>query len=111
MKLKVNLFREKNIPIGIITNGGGERELNRAAYISKVLCLDKKYSLNESEVFLCHSPMKELRDTYKDKLILVSGVGEVEKVMMHYGFKDFITTEEYCVHFPVLISQFFHEKE
>jgi len=60
---------------------------------------------------MCHSPMKSLQEKYKNKLILVSGVGEIENVMIHYGFKNFITTEEYCVHFPELLSTFFHEKE
>lgn len=105
------MFRNKNIPIGIITNGGGETEFKRAAYISKILGLDQKYNLDESEVFMCHSPMKSLKEKYKDKLILVSGVGEIENVMIHYGFKKFMTTEEYCVHFPELLSPFFHEKE
>jgi hypothetical protein len=55
--------------------------------------------------------MKGLKHLYQDQLILVSGIGEIEKVMFHYGFKNFISTEEYCIHFPELLSHFFQEKE
>lgn len=58
---------------------------------------------------MCHSPMKVLREKYQEKLILVSGVGEIDKVMEHYGFKNFISTQEYCTHFPQLLSPFLHE--
>lgn len=53
--------------------------------------------------------MKVLREKYQEKLILVSGVGEIDKVMEHYGFKNFISTQEYCTHFPQLLSPFLHE--
>lgn len=60
---------------------------------------------------MCHTPMKALKDKFEDQLVIISGVGEITNVMENYGFKKFLTTEEYCVHFPQLLSHFFHEKE
>lgn len=51
--------------------------------------------IKENEVNLCHSPLKELVKSHKDKLVLATGVGKTEKILLNYGFTKFLTIQEY----------------
>ena len=99
------------MPIGIITNGGGETETSRSKALNKILNLDSKdIELKPEEVFLCHSPMKPVLKTYKDKTIIISGTGNVKSVMEEYNHKKYLTTEEYAILFPEMFCHFFIEE-
>jgi len=45
-------------------------------------------------MILCHTPIKELRQEYEDKYILVSGVGNILDICRSYGFKKAIHIDE-----------------
>ena len=88
-------LRERGIPLSLITNNGGELESSRANKISKILDLEENYKFTENEVFMCHTPMKELVSKFKDKLILISGVNKIEGLIQRYGFNKYMTVLEY----------------
>lgn len=102
--------RNKNIPIAIITNSGGETESTKARKLSNILELnDPDYSIKEEEIFLCHSAMKVLKDEYLEKTVLITGIGDIKTIMKEYGFRKFLTVEEYSIIFPQVFSEFLVE--
>ena len=60
---------------------------------------------------MVHTPMKLLKEKFEDKLVLIAGLGDMTEVITHYGFKNFITVEEYNCHFPEIYSFFLVEKK
>lgn len=108
LRLVSILCRQKNVPFAIVTNGGGETETVRADKISKVLNLDSKnIAITGDQTFLCHSPMKSLKQRFGGKPILVSGTGDLDSVMTEYGFEKYITSFEYAMLFPHIFPHFF----
>ena len=103
-------LRQHKIPLSILTNGGGDTEQARALQYSKLLNLPSQYRLKPSEIILCHSPMKDALLKYKQRnqLLLVSGTGKINKVLLNYGFRNFITTEEYTHMFPEMFPFFYN---
>ena len=99
-------LRKYKIPIAILTNGGGETEQQRARKLSKILKLSPKEKILPEEVILCHSPMKEALKQYSKGLMLISGTGKINEVMLNYGFKNYITTQEYSTMFPEMFPFF-----
>ncbi len=98
-------LREKNVPLAIITNGGGETESHRAEVISKILGLDgKDLKLKGEEVFLCHSPMRPVIAENKTNKLLMAGIGDTDLIMKEYDCNNYITVEEYLLIFPHLFS-------
>ena len=97
-KESVKLIRDKDIPFLLITNAGGDLECNRSKYISKILNIqdDEKYRIKPHEIILCHSPMRNLYNMYKDKLLLINGVDRYEEVIVNYGFTNYMTVNEYA---------------
>ena len=89
-------LKDKGIPVSLITNDGGELESIRANKISNILKLEGQYKFIEKEMFMCHSPMKKLIQNYKNKLILISGVNTIAAVIENYGFKHYMTINEYA---------------
>ena len=55
--------------------------------------------------------MKLLKDKFEDKLVLITGLGEITDVMTSYGFKNFITLDEYNSHFPEIYPFFLKERK
>jgi len=94
----IKFIRDKNIPLLLITNAGGNLESVHASYINSILNFqnDEKYKIKDNEIILCHSPMRSLYNKYKDKLILISGIYNYEDVIKQYGFNNFITVNEYA---------------
>ena len=54
--------------------------------------------------------MRLLKEKFEDKLVIITGLGDMTGVMTHYGFKNFLTTEEYVCHFPELYPFFLKER-
>lgn len=103
-------LRDNNVPLAIITNGGGETEKIRAEKISSLLKLQGQlYSIKPNEVVLCHSPMKDALKKYSEqnRLILILGTGSIKNVMKEYGYSNYITSNEYAILFPQLLPFFF----
>jgi HAD superfamily hydrolase (TIGR01450 family) len=99
-------LRERGIPVSLITNGGGELEQHRGKRIADILKLEDKYIFKANEVFLCHTPMKDLIHQFKDKLILITGINNCEEVIENYGFKNYMTTHEYFTIFEDIVPLF-----
>lgn len=93
----VKLIRDKNIPFLLVTNSGGNLESVRAKLISKIVGLenDPKYEFKANEIMLCHTPMRLLAEKYKDKIVLVMGIDKTKEVVEDYGFKNYITVNEF----------------
>ena len=67
--------------------------------------------LKAEEVFLCHSPMKEVLQTkYKNKNIIITGTGDLISLMKEYDHCNFITVEEYISLYPNAFCPFFVEE-
>lgn len=101
LKLMMN-----NVNFRIVTNGGGELEAERAIGLNKILDLQNSNIIKGNQVILCHTPLKMLLPTHKDKMIIATGVGDLVKILTSYGFKRFITVDEYCQLYRQSISQF-----
>ena len=79
--------------------------------LNKVLNLDSDdIKLKSDEVFLCHSPMKEVFHKYQDKCVLITGTGDPISVMKEYNHSNFITVDEYVALFPHAFCNFFVEE-
>lgn len=103
-------LRKYNIPLSILTNGGGDTEQSRAHQYSKLLNLPRQHRLTPSEIILCHSPMKDalLKYKHRNQLLLISGTGNISNVLLNYGFRNFITTDEYTRMFPEIFPFFYN---
>ncbi|QLG74039.1 hypothetical protein HG535_0F05510 [Zygotorulaspora mrakii] len=77
-------LNKNKIPYILLTNGGGQLEEERAAFISKVL----EVPISPLQVVLSHSPYKALVGKY-DRILAV-GTPSVRRVAKHYGFKDVV---------------------
>jgi len=75
------------------------------------LQLKEEHKIKEEQTFMVHTPMKLLKDKFEDKLVLITGLGEITDVMTSYGFKNFITLDEYNSHFPEIYPFFLKERK
>ena len=105
-KEAIQKLRERGIPISLITNGGGELEEHRGNRISNILNLEDKYKFKANEVFLCHTPMKDLIPKFKDKFVLITGIKNCDEVIENYGFTNYMTTHEYSTIFEDIVPLF-----
>lgn len=99
-------LKERGIPVSLITNGGGELEEQRGKRIANILQLDDKFTFKANEVFMCHTPMKDLIHQFKDKFILITGINNCGEVIEKYGFRNYMTTHEYCTIFEEIVPLF-----
>ena len=104
-------LKDKDIPLAIITNGGGEPEYKRAEAINNILGLNNQEIFNGENVFLCHSPMQSSLLKNYEGHVLITGTGDIKSVMNHYNFNNFITVEEYAQIFPNIFPKFFVDQE
>ena len=106
-------IKERGIPLSLVTNGGGELEGIRGNKISHILKLEDQFKFKAHEVFLCHTPMKDLLSKFKDKLILISGIHNSNEVIENYGFTKYMTVHEYYTIFQEIapLFSFLHTKE
>lgn len=86
-----------NIPYIFITNGGGNKETERAKAISK----DFHVNVDESQIVLSHTVMKPLAQRLGEKNILVIGGEEhgqkCREIAESYGFKNvYVPTDILC---------------
>ena len=45
-------------------------------------------------MILCHTPLRNLKHDYKEKFILVSGIGNIIDICKDYGFNNAIHVDE-----------------
>ena len=107
----INL-RNNNVSFRILTNGGGDLEENRANKLNKILGFDNgsKYRIRGDEIVMCHTPIKKYVNTHKDRMIIAAGIGDIPSILTSYGFKKFMTTDEYCQIYNHSLSHFLREE-
>ena len=105
-KKGIEIIQKLNIPFKIITNDGGDSEIEKAKKYSQILQL--KQSFSPEDIILCHSLMKQQLKQFsikdKIKLPLIVGQGNIDKLMKYYGVKKYITAEEYALIYHKMLS-------
>ena len=99
------------IPFRLLSNGGGDPEIIKANELNKLLKLEEEKVLEERDLILCHTPIRQIAHQYRDKYVLVSGQGDTLSVMLNYGFNKIITVDEYSSFFPHmyrLVNQWYY---
>ncbi|KAG0195947.1 hypothetical protein BGX28_000335 [Mortierella sp. GBA30] len=88
----LELLQENNVPYIFLTNGGGVRESEKAAQLTKKLGIQ----VNPDHLIVSHSPMRALVPKYKDSNVLVvGGTGNAcKEVAEYYGFNQVFTPKE-----------------
>lgn len=89
------------MPFTLLTNGGGILEKERAHKINTALA-DDSSPIDASNLILCHTPLSDPKfvDKYRDSFVVVSGLGNVLDVALHYGYKKAIDILELYALFP-----------
>lgn len=91
----INNPSHARIPFIFLTNGGGARECVKASELSSLLGV----RILPEQVFLGHTPFKNLIDWFGDSHVLAVGKGEPGAVMVDYGYRNVVAMEEYVLHF------------
>ena len=86
----IKLVKDLNIPLAILTNGGGESEDVFAKKLHKSGIVD----VSEHEIVLAHTPTKSMVSDYKDELCVVFGRKDPVLAAGRYGFKA-VSPEDY----------------
>ena len=103
--LNQKLFQDADRPLPLIavTNGGGKLEVDRAKELNKILGLTGSQELQGHNVVLNFSPLRLVLRDYKDKVILISGIADIERIALDCGVHKFVTISEYCALYPSLV--------
>ena len=92
------------IPFIGLTNGGGKLENHKANEINHILQVaEDDFKWQEKNIVLNFSPLRSILKDYKDRIVLVTGVGNVHLIASDCGLQKFITVDEYCALFPYLV--------
>jgi len=95
---------EDRLPFVCLTNSGGGTERIKAEAISTILGLHEPHErLTGEEVIVNFTPLRPVMEEYRDKLVLIGGLGNLEVIAKDVGLRRFITDEEYCTLFPLLV--------
>ncbi|KAI1300850.1 hypothetical protein EDD11_005940 [Mortierella claussenii] len=94
----MDLLKSNHVPYIFLTNGGGLKENDKAAQLSKKIGIH----ISPEQLILSHSPMRALAATFQDKNVLVVGGNgsDCRRVAEYYGFKHVVTPEEVHAVFP-----------
>jgi len=79
-----------------LTNGGGIIEKEKVLQLQSCLGVH----VDESQVVLAHTPLREVAAEYKDKRVLVLGGSKTMEVAKHYGFQFANSVHEIVCHSP-----------
>ena len=70
--------------------------------------LNKRFNsnLDESQLILCHTPLRDIAPSYKGKVILTTAPNEVgsAEIATEYGFTHHINLIEFCCVYPNIAS-------
>lgn len=89
----LKLLEKFQIPFIVLTNGGGMLEKEKAIGLGKRMGIE----IPHTRVCLSHTPMKSLKQKYKNEHVLVIGGGDhgkMKEVAHSYGFQKVITSRE-----------------
>jgi ribonucleotide monophosphatase NagD (HAD superfamily) len=59
--------------------------------------------VEESQVVLSHTPMRQLAARYAEEPVLVAGRGQVREVARHYGLRRVVTPEQLARAMPAVV--------
>ena len=96
-KLLTKSKNEFKVPTVFVTNSGNECRREKAADLTRWLGIP----IDENQVVLSYSPLNILED-YRYKRVLISGQGNVLKIVSEMGFLNIVTMEELVYNFPSL---------
>jgi len=92
---------ETPLPFVCLTNGGGLLETMKAKSLNYILDLNQReYKFDGKEILLNYTALRPVMSEYKDKLVIVSGVGDMEEIARDIGLKKYLTIEEYALMYP-----------
>jgi len=91
------------IPFVALTNGGGKLEITKANELNSVLHLTGPQMLGKKNLVMNFSPIRPIMKNYHNKIVLITGVGDVEEVALDCGLNKYVTCEEYAAIFPYLV--------
>jgi len=86
----LKLLYTLHIPFMFLTNGGGKTEKKKAEELSRRF----QVPIHEEQVVLGHSPMKNIPEDIKEKVVLVIGPDSIKDVAKSYGFKKPVISKE-----------------
>jgi ribonucleotide monophosphatase NagD (HAD superfamily) len=86
----------------LLTNNG---KVTEKQFITN---LNKRFnsSLLESQLILCHTPLRDIAPSFKNKVILTTAPNELGSaaIAIEYGFTHHINLIEYCCLYPNIAS-------
>eukprot|EP00744_Colponema_vietnamica_P008834 GILI01012590.1.p1 GENE.GILI01012590.1~~GILI01012590.1.p1 ORF type:complete len:342 (-),score=63.40 GILI01012590.1:52-1077(-) len=89
---------EKHVPFVLLTNGGGVLEAKKAAQFTEKFGV----KIEDDQVCLSHTPMKELAGKYKNQLVLGLGKPDAAQILESYGFTNVVGIDDYLAQYPRL---------
>lgn len=105
-ELNSKLFKDVNqsLPLMAVTNGGGKLEIDRANELNKHLNLNNEHEkFGANSVVLNFSPLRPVLRDFKDKIILIAGIADIERIAEDCGMHKFVTITEYSALYPNLV--------
>ncbi|KRW99821.1 HAD-like domain [Pseudocohnilembus persalinus] len=122
-----NIEKNQQLPFVCLTNGGGMLEQKKAEQINQYLGLNQNLNLNfntnqdiqgnsnefiyqkfeKEDIILNYTPLRGvLQEQYRNKTVLLVGIGDVKEIAQSMGIKKYITIEEYASLYPELLKNF-----
>jgi len=92
----------EHLPFVGLTNAGNGTEHSKAEALNTILGLQGPQRISKEEVIMNFTPLRPILSQYKERLVLLGGLGEWDSLAKDIGLKRYITDEEYCSLFPVL---------
>ena len=93
---------EKNTPFYLLTNNGKVTEKEFITTMNKRF----ETNLDESQIILCHTPLRGLAQDFKGKVVLTSAPNELgsAKLAEEYGFEKHLNLTEYACVYPSIAN-------
>ena len=89
-------YTTQQIPIILLTNGGAALPLAKTERYNKYFGFDNDLlRLKPENVILNYSPLIDDLHEMKNKLLIISGLGNIEEIAEYCGFKNVITLNDF----------------
>jgi len=95
---------ETPLPFVCLTNGGGLLESAKAESLNYILQLEgREHKFTGKEILLNYTALRPVISEYKDRLVIVTGVGTMEAIAKDIGLEKYLTIEEYAHLYPDMV--------